>query len=69
MRPLDHSSISDISFGVLLLFCLLPSRGKACAKPNRRHKTNKWSATKDDFTYEEISWFIGAAGSGHGLSS
>jgi hypothetical protein len=52
MRALDHSSISDISFGVLLLFCLLPSSGKACARPNRRHKTDKWSEAKDDFTHE-----------------
>jgi hypothetical protein len=34
MRALDHPSISDISIGVSLLFCLLPSSGKACAKPN-----------------------------------
>src|SRR4029434_4155336 len=34
---------------VALVFWLVRCMGQACAKPNRRHKTDKWSVTKDDF--------------------
>ena len=62
MRPVDYSSIFDISFCVLLispeqqinyLVCLTLS-GKVCAKPNRRYKTDKWSATFSGCTFSPV---------------
>ena len=62
MRPVDHSSIFDISFVVLLISpeqqinysVCLPRSGKAYAKPNRRNQTDKWSATFQAVRFQRL---------------